>query len=96
MATRVMTKAEVKKLMNRPIKRSARTIAKALECYRMASEEQKHNCPNRKCPYNNNSSEYGYWCCSNSILFEAVRKLRQQDEHIKKLKKQIDRVWTGM
>ena len=92
MGIRVMTKVEREKLMNRPIKRSARTIAKALECYRMSSEEKKHDCPNRKCPYNNNSAEYGYWCCANNILFEAVRKLRQQDEQIKKLKNKIDKV----
>ena len=88
MKARMMTSAETKKLMNRPIKSSARTIAKALECYRMSSEYKKHNCQNLKCPYNNNS-EYGYWCCANSIMFEAVRKLRQQDEEIKKLKKRI-------
>lgn len=88
MKARMMTIADAKRLMNRPIKRSAKTIAKALECYRMAFADQKADCPNHSCPYNNNSPAYGYWCCSNNIMFEAVRKLRQQDEEIKKLKKQ--------
>lgn len=87
MGFRRMTVAERRAIMNRPIKRSARIIAKALECYRMASDEMKHDCPNTKCPYNNNS-EWGNWCCANSIMFEAVRKLRQQDEKIRELKKQ--------
>ena len=28
-------------------------------------------------------------------MFDAVRKLLQQDEKIKKLNKKIDRIWTG-
>lgn len=92
---KTMTKAELKKLMNRKISARANTIAKALECYRLASEEKKHECPNQKCPYRNPSDEFGHWCCGNSILFDAVRKLRQQDEKIKKMRKQLDKRWTG-
>ncbi len=84
-----------KYVMNGNRLKSATTIAKALECYRMASEEERHTCEKRTCPFNNNSATYGTWCCGNSIMFEAVRKLIQQNEQIKKLKKQIDRVWTG-
>ena len=75
--------------------RSAKKIAQALECWRMTPEDEKHDCPKHSCPYNNNSPTYGYWCCGNSIMFDAVRKLLQQDEKIKKLNKKIDRIWTG-
>lgn len=75
--------------------RSAVKIANALECYRMASDDKKHNCDKTSCPYNNNDPEHGNWCCENSIMFDAVRKLIQQDEKIKKLNRKIDRIWTG-
>ena len=75
--------------------RSAKKIAKALECFRLASDEKKHNCKQKTCPYNNNDPEYGCWCCGNNILGDAVMKLLQQDEKIKKLNRKIDRIWTG-
>lgn len=75
--------------------RRASAIAKALECYRMASDEKRANCDKRNCPYNNNDPEHGYWCCYSHILYEAVRKLTDQEAEIKKLRRAIDYVWTG-
>ena len=95
MKGRMMTTAKAIKFMDRPIIRSAKTIAKAVECFRMASEEKKRDCPNHSCPYNNDCAEYGYWCCANSILFDAARKLIKQEEKIKSLEKKIDKMWTG-
>ena len=94
-----------KYVMNGNRLKSATTIAKALECYRMASEEERHTCEKRTCPFNNNSATYGTWCCGNSIMFDNPWEyffeqpygytLEEANEQIKKLKKQIDRVWTG-
>ena len=75
--------------------RSAKKIAAALECWRMATDKKKSDCPNHSCPYNNNSADYGYWCCGNSIMFDAVRKLLYQRDNIRKLERKIDSVWTG-
>ena len=55
------------------------TVATCLECYRLKSQEQRVNCRERKCPYNNNSPAYGYWCCSNSLLYDAVTLLKEQE-----------------
>ena len=75
--------------------RSAKKIAKALECYRMLPEAKRRVCDIKTCPYNNNDPEYGCYCCGNHILFDAVRKLLYQEEKIKRLERKIDSVWTG-
>lgn len=59
--------------------RSASEVADALECYRMKSERQRENCKNKSCHYNNNDPHYGCWCCSNSILHDAVSRLTEQE-----------------
>lgn len=59
--------------------RSASEVADALECYRMKSERQRENCKNKSCHYNNNDPHYGCWCCSNSILHDAVAMLTEQE-----------------
>ncbi len=53
------------------------TVAEKLECYRMKSHPEE--CTDKDCPYNNNDSVIGYWCCSNRLLADAVELLREQD-----------------
>ena len=52
------------------------TVIKALKCYRMTSDEKRERCRNKKCPYNNNDPQHGYWCCSNSLLFDAEKLIQ--------------------
>lgn len=50
------------------------TVAEKLECYRMKSHPEE--CTDKDCPYNNNDSVIGCWCCSNSLLADAVELLQ--------------------
>ena len=70
--------------------RSASEIADALQCYRMKSERQRKNCKNKSCHYNNNDSYYGCYCCSNSILHDAVAMLKEQADRIGVLERAIE------
>lgn len=69
--------------------RSASEVADALECYRMKSERQRKNCKNKACRYNNNDPHYGFWCCSNSILHDAIALLKEQGSIIKSLESDL-------
>ena len=51
-------------------------VAEALECYRMNLDPT--HCEKKDCPYNNNDPHYGYWCCSNSLLYDAVALLKAE------------------
>ena len=53
-------------------------VAEALECYRMNLDHE--HCEKKECPYNNNDPHYGYWCCSNSLLYDAVHLLKEAQE----------------
>ena len=55
----------------------AAKVAEALECFRMHPNPRE--CEKKDCPYNNNDPHYGYWCCSNRLLFDAVRLLKAMD-----------------
>ena len=74
-------------------RKNTKTIIDALECFRMNGDPQ--SCKKTSCPYNNNDPEVGCYCCSNSILFDAVQRLRYHDDMIKKLQRKIDSVWVG-
>lgn len=76
-------------------RKGTKTIADALECFRMQMPERAEQCQKKSCPYNNNDPEYGCWCVSNSIMFDAVQRLKYQEQKIKRLERQLDRVWTG-
>lgn len=67
-------------------------VIKALKCYRMKDPESRENCQNMDCPYNNNDPNYGYWCCSNRLLLDAIRLLGEQGEAIDKLYDILDDV----
>lgn len=54
-----------------------KTVAEKLECYRMKWHPDL--CTAKECPYNNNDSECGYYCCSNSLLYDAVTLLAEFD-----------------
>lgn len=56
------------------------TVAEKLECYRMKPHPEE--CTDKDCPYNNNDSVIGYWCCYNRLLKDAVELLR--DVHPRK------------
>ena len=79
--------------MMRNSRKHTKTIMAALDCYRTNFDPQ--NCKKTSCPYNNNDEECGYYCCSNSILFDAARRLRYQEDVIKRLQRKIDSVWVG-
>ena len=70
--------------------RSAKKIAEALECYRLKSADALESCQNKDCPYNNNDPEYGCWCCSNRLLYDASQRLLYQDDKIKRLERKLD------
>lgn len=74
-------------------RKGAKTIANALECYRMNIDPM--TCGKRNCPYNNADPEHGYYCCANGLLHDAAQRLLYQEEKIKRLERKIDRIWTG-
>lgn len=74
---------------------SASKIADALECYRMKSERQREHCKKKSCPYNNNDPEHGCWCCSNSLLYDAVALVKEQEARIKKYEYLLDFLGIG-
>lgn len=55
-------------------------VIKGLECYRMNPDPE--HCEKNDCPYNNNDPHYGYWCCSNRLLHDAVRLLKEQEPRV--------------
>lgn len=67
-------------------------VAEALECYRLHPDSSEH-CKKKDCPYNNNDPHYGYWCCSNRILYDAVRLLKEQER--KPAKPEVERSGGG-
>ena len=62
---------------------SREAVIKALKCYRMTSDEKRERCRNKRCPYNNNDPQHGYWCCSNSLLYDAEKLLQEQPKRAK-------------
>lgn len=62
------------------------TIIDALECYRLKCHGEIR-CENKECAYNCGSYE-GHdipYCAYNKLLFNAIQKLRAQEEQIEKL-----------
>ena len=51
-----------------------KTVIEKLHCYRLKMRSEL--CTDRSCPYNNNDTVYGLWCCSNRLLHDAETLLK--------------------
>ena len=67
--------------------KDAKLITKKLECYRMKTNPNL--CTSPDCPYNNKDPVYGFYCCSNKLLYDTVQLLKEQEQKIFELEGQL-------
>lgn len=57
-----------------------KTVIEKLECFRLKADPQ--HCTEEKCPYNNADPEFGCWCLSNRLIYDALELLKEQEPRL--------------